>query len=182
MKSKFTVYLFLAIVLTGVVIAAFFLRSTENYILPVSITTEKQQELESKVLEFDQKIKDFEGPVSADLMTLFVEKAKAEEDLGRIGDAIQTMKLGIERFQYTIVGWNNIARLYEKVGRYDLAIPILKDLVEQYALLNYNLDIAQDYRKMGDKEQAKEAYQEYLKTGQQDLELETYLNHSVQAP
>ena len=101
---------------------------------------------------------DFRPPVD-----LFVEKARALEKLGRIGEAIRTYDELFEIYANSSVGWNNRGRLYEKIGDYAEAVENYKKLIDVFQLKQYRFDIAVAWQKAGDIKKAQTAYQLWQK-------------------
>lgn len=91
----------------------------------------------------------------------FVNLALAQETLGQLGAAINTYQRALNLYENSTVGWNNLARLYEQVKSYKKAIQYHEKQIDQFRFIQYYIDIANDYIRLGDLERAEKAYNEY---------------------
>ncbi|MEK9133053.1 MAG: hypothetical protein AAB606_05105 [Patescibacteria group bacterium] len=168
MKKEYTIgLLLLVIAIVGVLI--YFSRS--GYEVDLKLTPEQIAEYTEKVDLMDKRIKTVTPPEKPDI-DLFVEKARYLEYLGKYGKAIDVLLESFKYYENTSVGWNNIAKLYDKKGDYKSAIVFYTKLVETFDLNAYYLSLAWDYYRLEDIPKAREAYGRYVQfTSGQDLEL-----------
>lgn len=107
----------------------------------------------------------------------FVEKARALTGLGKVGKAIETYDTALAIYEVSIVGWNNLAKLYESIGDYKTAITYYEKILERFSADEYYLDIAHAALATGDRIKARDAYVAYVhKTGIHDTDLEQALD------
>ena len=91
----------------------------------------------------------------------FTNLAIAQESLGQLGAAINTYLRALNLYENSTVAWNNLARLYERVKNYKKAIQYHEKQIDQFDFVQYYIDIANDYIKLGDLENAEKAYNAY---------------------
>ncbi|MCF7836278.1 hypothetical protein K9N08_02415 [Candidatus Gracilibacteria bacterium] len=89
---------------------------------------------------------------------LFISKAIALENLGRVGEALRTYDEMFALYENSSVGWHNRGRLYEKIGDAAEAVENYKKLIDVFSLTQYRFDIAEAWQKAGELEKAKTAY------------------------
>lgn len=151
-------YFIMALGLTMVALVLFvYGNSGFKYTVDLNLPPEKKAEYKLKIGEIDKQLRNVTPSNKPDI-DLFIEKAVNQEYLGRYGDAINTLLESFKYYQNTSVGWNNIARLYDKVGDYKSAIVFYNKLIDTFRLNNYYLDVAQNYYMLGRYTVAYEAY------------------------
>ncbi|MBI4994411.1 hypothetical protein HZC21_02075 [Candidatus Peregrinibacteria bacterium] len=155
-KYIMTALLFLVIVFAGIWVYW----NKNRYNVDLNLTPEQKLEYEQKVSEMNKRIREIISRDKPDI-DLFIEKARYQEYLGRYGDAIDTLLESFKYYENTSVGWNNIAKLYDKVGDYKSAILFYNKLINTFNLYRYYLEVAWDYYRLGEIEIAKEAYGRY---------------------
>ena len=107
----------------------------------------------------------------------FVEKARALTSLGKVGQAIRTYDDALTMYEISIVGWNNLAKLYESIGDYTTAITYYEKILERFSDDEIYLSIAKDALADGNRIKARDAYIAYLhKTGNHDTDIEQALD------
>lgn len=180
MNLRTTKIMFFAAV--GLVVAAgifFWYRYYFRYNVNLDLTPEQKIEYEEKVRLMDGKIKSVKYPDKPDI-DFFIEKARYQEYLGKYGKAIQTLLEAFKYYENTTAGWNNIARLYDKVGDYQSATVFYKKLIEMFRLNQYYVDLARDFYMLGQYKLAYEAYGRFAQlTGMHDGELFTLINSKL---
>lgn len=130
---------------------------------------QKQLEESTQTIR-DYKPENAESDPQAPLLT-YVEKAVAETYLGQLGDAENTYKKALRYYPKTRVIFHNLGRLYEKAGRYDLAIAQYKILIDEYLERDYLYDITWAYINAKDVKNAEKYFNawqlEFHKTDEQ---------------
>lgn len=150
----------MGVLVVGVAVFGFLNYKKSRYTVDVNLTPEQRADYESKVVLMDQKIKAVKSSEKPDI-DYFVEKARYQEYLGLYGDAIDTLLDSFRYYENTSVGWNNIAKLYDKIGDYKSAIMFYGKLIDAFGLNRYYLDISWDYYRLGKLQLAQEAYGRY---------------------
>ena len=142
-----------AIAIVGVVIYS----KKSAYEVPVQLSQAERTAYEERITLLDKEINAIKPPERPDI-DFFIEKARAEEYLGRYGQAVDTLLNAFKYYQNTSAGWNNIAKLYDKMGEYKSAIVFYTKLIDAFSLNRYYLDIAWDNYRLGNLDTAREAY------------------------
>mgnify|MGYP001615164918 CR=1 FL=1 len=166
-----TQYLVASLIIIGIIAFGLINYKKANYVVPVNLTQEERADYEAKIVEANDKIKAVKAPERPDI-DYFIDKARFLEYLGRYSDAINTLLDSLKYYENTSVGWNNLAKLYEKVGDYKSAIFFYGKLVDVFSMNRYYLDIAWDYYRIGKLDLAREAYGRFAQiTMSKDIEL-----------
>ncbi len=168
-----------------------------NYTIePEGLTPELKTKFEAEVIKWNDLIKHPSQPAATQSSTqqtqegqqtqqketrpdfnFYINKAIAQERLGKLGDAIQTYEEATRVWGPSIVTYHNLGRIYDKVGEGEKAIEYYLKLVNEYSGDEYYLDIAKAYVKMGNMEKGKENYLFYeKKTGTTDGEYRQLFN------
>lgn len=164
-------YLIVGVLVLSIAVFGFLNYKKSRYTVEVNLTAEQRADYESKVVLMDGKIKAVKPPEKPDI-DYFIEKARYQEYLGLYSDAITTLLDSFKYYQNTSAGWNNIAKLYDKVGDYKSAIFFYSKLIDTFSLNRYYLDIAWDYYRLGKLSLAQEAYGRFAQlAGSKDIEL-----------
>lgn len=169
--------LVIAILLLAVAIVGMWIYfSNSGYEVDLKLTPEQIAQYTEKVNLMDARIKAVKLPEKPDI-DLFIEKARYLEYLGKYGKAIDTLLEAFKYYENTSAGWNNIAKLYDKVGDYKSAIVFYTKLIEAFGLNNYYLNLAWDYYRLEEITKAFEAYGRYVSfTKQTDAEFLKAIN------
>lgn len=151
---------FLLVLMVGIGMWAYMKKASYNVELP--LTNEQRAEYESKVVQMDQKLKESrsKGEEKPDI-DYFIEKARYQEYLGHYSDAIDTLLGALRYYEVTSAGWNNLAKLYDKVGEYALAAQFYNKLLDTFNIDRYYYELAWDYYHLGKLEDARNAYGRY---------------------
>lgn len=162
MNNKKKIYIIgLTLIILLLVATAWSYWSRARYNVDLNLPPEQKAEYEAKVEEFDKEIRKVAPPNKPD-MDFFIEKARYQEYLGQYGDAIDTLLESFKYYENTSAGWNNIAKLYDKVGDFKSAIIFYNKLIDTFSLYRYYLDVAWDYYKIGKIKIAQESYGRYV--------------------
>ena len=125
------------------------------------------EQLKAKIAEFNADESEYTFPKDE-----IIELARAYEDLGEIGMAINLYKGVLADGIRSTVAVHNLGRLYEKLGEYEKAITYYQKIMDAFDADEYTVDIIRMHIKLGNKEIAKTMYQKYaVKTGFRDDEL-----------
>ncbi|PIQ78586.1 hypothetical protein COU76_05140 [Candidatus Peregrinibacteria bacterium CG10_big_fil_rev_8_21_14_0_10_49_10] len=177
-KKNYAAIIVLFVVLSGIGIGLW--KQQAKYTVDVDITPEQRQTFEQRVEEWDEKI-DSTPAGEQPNPDYFIEKARYQEYLGQYGAAIKTLQSLFDYYENSSAAWNNLAKLYEKVGRPRKAIENYQKLIDVFELYQFRLDIAWNYYRLGNIEKAREVYQQYQsETGGRDEELEYYFEQAAQ--
>lgn len=139
----------------------------------LQLTTEQIQTYKEKYVKFSDKLKELikkyentKNETDKPDQDYFIEKARYAEYLGQHEEAIWTLEQLLKYYNNSSVGWNNLATIYEGMGKYKKAIKYYKKIIDTFspqAMGKYYMRIAQLYLKLGEKEMAKSNYIEYGK-------------------
>lgn len=160
-----------------ILISFILLNACTKNTIEVDLTPEQQQQYEEKLQMWSEKLTNFVPEEDAEdkrpSMDYFIEKARYEEYLGRLGDATKTLKKGMELYPISSVGWNNLAKIYEKQGKYKKALEMYEKILSNFPILQqYHVDIIKMNIILKNKEEALKVYNAYKeKTGFQDPNL-----------
>ena len=146
---------------------------------------EQKEEPATVVIEEDGTSRSVEGNVEIEPSSeidirppfaYFVQIALAQEELGRLSDALKTYKKALRLYENSQLAWHNMGRIYETLGKYDKAVFYYQRIIDQFGFVRYYVDISNAYIRKGDIDLALKAYNEYrLKTNQTDLGIETLI-------
>lgn len=151
-------YFLAAALIAGIAIVGIYNYSKKaGYEVSVDLTPELRAQYENQIIEMEKTIRGVIPPDKPDI-DFFIEKARAEEYLGRYGRAIETLLGAFQFYENSISGFSNIANLYDKVGEYDKAIIFYKQLIEKFNYYKYYGSLAWDYYRLNKLELAQEAY------------------------
>lgn len=154
-------YLFVGLIILAIAVLGVWTNLHKSaYRVDVKLTPEQRLEYEEQVRIADRKIKAVKPPDKPDI-DYFIDKARYQEYLGRYGEAIDTLLESFKYYGNTSAGWNNIAKLYDKVGDYRNAIVFYNKLIDSFSLNRYYVDVAWDYYRLGKYKIAFEAYGRY---------------------
>lgn len=168
--KKLHYYIVAFLLLTTIAIGLFSFSRT-SYEVQVNLSPEERVRYEAIVSDMDAKIKSVNPGEKPDI-DYFIEKARYQEYLGQYGKAIDTLLASFRVYDNTSVGWNNVAKLYEKVGDYKKANAFYKKLIETFRLDRYYLDMAWNFYRMNELGKAYETFGRYTQlTGGKDDEL-----------
>ncbi len=136
---------------------------------------EYQDKLEEAVKNYEQGGKKEEEKPNPDF---FVEKARYANYLGQTDWAIEILNNLFDYYENSSVGWNNLAKLYEKKKDYIKAneyyLKMIDTFGERQFWGQYHY-IAKNYMTIGDKEKVREYYERHKSFGGYDGEIEEYL-------
>lgn len=169
---------------------------TNDTIEPEGLTPELKTKFEAEVVKWDDLIKHPSRPGATQGSTqqtqegqqtqqqetrpdfnFYINKAIAQERIGKLGDAIRTYEEATKVWGPSVVTYHNLGRIYEKLNDEQKAIEYYLKLVNEYNGDEYYLDIAKAYVKMGNMEKGKENYLFYeKKTGTTDGEYRQLFN------
>lgn len=136
---------------------------------------EYQDKLEETVKNYEQGGKKEEEKPNPDF---FVEKARYAQYLEQNDWAIEILNELFKYYENSSVGWNNLAKLYEKKKDYNKANEYYQKIIDTFGEEQFwgqYYYITQNYMVMGDKEKVREYYEKYKSFGGQDREIEEYL-------
>ena len=136
---------------------------------------EYQDKLEEAVRNYEQGGEKEEERPNPDF---FVEKARYAQYLEQPDWAIEILNNLFDYYTNSSVGWNNLAKLYERKKDYNKANEYYFKLIDTFGekqFWNSYYYIAQNYRAMDNKEKVKEYYDKYKSFGGFDGETEEYL-------
>jgi len=133
-----------------------------NWTIDVDLTEEEQQELEATVKEYEDKIKNYEpGPIfntPEPSIPLWIELARAQKNLGHLGDALKTYEKAKKIYPRSQAIENNIGRLYEKAKEYEKAVEQYLYVYEEFQDPGYLYDITWIYIEIKDRKNAEKYF------------------------
>jgi len=145
--------------------------------IDVDLTDEQRQQYERTVAEFEFKIKNyqpddrFETPEAP--IPFWVELAVAQENLGRLDDALRTYTKAQKIYPRSQAIENNIGRLYEKAGLREKAIEQYLYVADEFQDPRYYRDITKLYIELKDRRNAEKYFNVWqLATRQTDTEIQ----------
>ncbi len=150
------------------------------------ITSETAQEYKEKFIEYQDKLEEAtksyeEGGKKEEEKPnpdFFVEKARYSDYLGQTDWAIEILNELFEYYKNSTVGWNNLAKLYEKKEDYIKANEYYLKMIDTFGEKQFwgqYYYIAKNYKTIDNKEKVEEYYEKYKKFGGSDSEIEEYL-------
>jgi tetratricopeptide (TPR) repeat protein len=128
-----------------VLIFVAFLTACGRYDIQVDIPPEERAQTEMQIEELKSAIKNYvpqEGEIAWREM---IQLAEAYESLGYMSKAIKVYTDVLDTGKKTKAIINNLGRLYEKVGEYDLAVAQYQRIVDEYFDTSYLYDITWAY-------------------------------------
>ena len=146
-----------------ILVALIFLSScSSKYKVDVDITPERVTELKQSIKDYKQEIAEFKP--SDDEIIPFVainEMARAYEELGEYGKAIDLYLSVINEGHSTKALIHNLGRAYEAVGEYDLAVEQYQRIIDEYFDHGYLYDITWAYIRAGNRQGAETYFNEW---------------------
>ena len=134
-----------------------------NWTIDVDLTEEEREKWEDTVVEFKEKIKnyqpgdeEFETPQAP--IPYYIDLARAQDNLGRLGDALKTYQKAKKIYLHSQAIENNIGRLYEKAGEYEKAVEQYLYVAEEFQEPKYYYDITWVYIKTKDRKNAEKYF------------------------
>ncbi len=157
-ELKITTLIVTLVLVASLAAGTYFKRSA--YVVDLHLTPQEKADYEGKVAMWDKKIHEVKPPDLPDI-DFFIEKSRYQEYQGKYGEAIDTLLNAMQYYSNTSAGWNNIAKLYDKIGDYESAAIFYSKLISVFRLNHYYLELAWDNYRMGKIPGAREAYGRY---------------------
>lgn len=134
----------------------------QNWVVDVDLSDEQRAEYEQQLKENDELIKNYK-PESEESspyapFDAYIDKAKAQTYLGYLGDAVKTYKEALKFYPQSRAIENNLGRIYEQVGEYELAIQQYQYMVDHFNDSGYLYDITWVYIKIKDRKNAEKYF------------------------
>lgn len=142
------------LLITAISLLAFSACSGKSYDKEVDISEEKRAEYEASLAKYSDKIENFVSTTNEDGtpdlpdFDWFLEKSRAEKELGHVDAAIDTLEEAIDVYSFSSIALHNLAKIYQNAGECEIAEEYYKELIniEKPA---YHYDIAYCYMKYG---------------------------------
>lgn len=163
---NFTVFLLAISALTACQLGS------KDWNVEVNLAPEEISEIEGQIKETKNLIQEQKEKRESGLAEpmAYVVMANNYEKLGRINDVVQTYLNAIEEGAFSSAIHHNLARTYEDVEEYDLAIEQYQILINQFGSFNHWKDLAWANIRANRLDSAERAYQTWSsKTGLIDL-------------
>lgn len=110
---------------------------------------------------------------------LFVNASNQAFYIRKYDLAIKYLQDVFKYYDKSDIALINLAHIYERQGKYQLAIDTYLKFYKEYATnLFYDLDIMQDYISLGNRDKVLEYYTNYKKEGYKNEAIEQYLNNN----
>ncbi|MBU1934448.1 tetratricopeptide repeat protein, partial [Patescibacteria group bacterium] len=142
-----------------------FTACTSKYKVEVDLTPEEEAEIYAEIekLEIDIKTYDtnkesYEYWEESIPSMAIISLARAYEDLGDLGKAIDIYTDILDTGAKTRAIIHNLGRLYEKVGEYELAVVQYQRIIDEYFETQYLYDITWAYIRTGDRQNAEKYF------------------------
>lgn len=166
------------VVVVGVVVFAL-ISEQRRFTVNLNLSPEERESYQQSLVQWDQRIRDVpEGEKPSP--DLYFEKARYQEYLGQYGSAIKTLLTVFKYYENSSIAWNNLSKLYEKVGEYNKANYYYMKNIDVFDLKQYYLNVAFNFYRMKKFDKAQSAYELYKKeTGNRDEEIEYYLSREL---
>ncbi|MBL4694754.1 hypothetical protein JKY72_05295 [Candidatus Gracilibacteria bacterium] len=157
--------------------------STKSYDIEVDLSEEMRTDYEATIVEYSEKFDSFETSINEDGtpdlpdFEWFVQKSRAEKELGYIDDSIATLEEAIEVYSFSSIALHNLGKIYQNAGECKLAEDYFVELTK-IEKPQYNYDIAYCYMKQGkNRSKVEEYYFKYRVSfpDNHDPEVEDYL-------
>lgn len=132
-----------------------------NYKVDVDLTPEEIQAAKAEIAQMKEDIKNWEGPEGEIPWRQIIKQAEAYNKLGERGKAIDLYKSWLDQGYKTKAIINNLGRLYDDVGEYDLAVEQYQRIVDEYIDLNYYYDITWAYIRAKKRKEAEAAFNKW---------------------
>lgn len=134
--------------------------------VPTDLTPDEQAEKQAEIERLQHAILAFEPSDDALIpQPEIVQLGRAYEALGDLKSATQLYEGYLKQGHKSPTLYNNVARLYERVGKYDKAIEYYEKLISEFNEINYLYDIAWAYIRAGDADNAARYYELWTQQG-----------------
>ena len=129
-----------------------------SYKVEVDLAPEEIDVIKVEISQLKTEIKNFEGEEGEIPNLLIVQLARAYEDIGEIGKAIDIYKDVLNDGYKTRAIIHNLGRLYEKAEEYDKAIEMYQFMIDEYFESKYLYDITWAYIYSGNRKEAEKYF------------------------
>ena len=133
-----------------------------NWTVDTDLTDAEHQKYKDTILEYKGKIKNYEPAdefaTPEPPIPYWVELARAQEGLGKLGDALKTYEDAKEIYQRSQAIEHNIGRLYEEAKEYEKAVEQYLYIVEEFQNDAYLYDITWAYIRAKDRQNAEKYF------------------------
>ncbi len=133
-----------------------------NWTIDVDLTEEQRQKYKDTILEIGEKIKNYEPTdeftTPEPPIPYWMELARSQKGLGRLGDALKTYEKAKEIYGRSQAIEHNIGRLYEDAKEYKKAVEQYLYITEEFQNDAYLYDITWVYIKAEDRKNAEKYF------------------------